>query len=323
MSDKTSKIQDPGVGVQYEHETKRIINPDGSFNVKRIGTANFVRDAYHWLITINWLPFITVIGSVIVATNVIYAFLYMACGVEHITGVFQTNSIWDEFVQAFFFSVQTFTTVGYGAMSPQSHAISLIASLEAFNGLLLSAFSTGILYGRFSRPISKIVFSKNALLTKFKDTDKDCLQFRVTNSRANTLLNLEASVYVSIQKKQTDTNGNEVFRRQFYDISLERSNIMFMPLSWTIVHMIDEKSPLYNLTLDDLIHQNGEILIVLKGFDETFGQDTYTYHSYFATDFVEGRRFVRNFHVDESGDIILSVKDIHLTDKLPSKEEKK
>lgn len=316
MSDKTSKIEDPGVGVQYEHETKRIINADGSFNVKRIGTANFIRDAYHWLITIEWLPFILVIGSIILVTNLVYALCYVMCGVDDISGIQLSSNFVDNFIQAFFFSVQTFTTVGYGAMSPTSHTISIIASIEAFNGLLLSAFSTGILYGRFSRPISKIIFSKNALLTKFKNTDLDCLQFRVINKRANTLLNLEASVYISIQEEQEGYNGNMEFKREFYDISLERSNIMFMPLSWTIVHMIDEKSPFYQLSVEDLITRHGELLIVLKGYDETFGQDTYTYHSYYATDFIKGRRFLKNFHVNESGDIILNVSDINLTDSL-------
>lgn len=323
MSDKTSKIEDPGVGVRYEHETKRIINPDGSFNVKRVGTANFVRDAYHWLISIDWIPFIMVIGGIILLTNIAYAFFYMICGIEDISGVRKTDNLWNDFTQALFFSIQTFTTVGYGAMSPQSNTISLIASLEAFSGLLLSAFSTGILYGRFSRPMSKIIFSKNALLTKFKNTNDDCLQFRVINKRANTLLNLRASVYVSIQEKGEDINGNIEYRRQFYDISLERSQIMFMPLSWTIVHMIDKKSPLYGISLEDLIQRHAELLVVIRGYDETFGQDTYTYHSYFATDFVKGRRFVRNFHADDDGNIILNVGDVHLTDEHPKFKEEK
>ncbi|MBB6462787.1 ion channel [Flammeovirga kamogawensis] len=318
MSDKTSKIQDPGVGVQYDHETKRIINSNGSFNVRRKGTANFVRDAYHWLISIRWFPFVIVVGSVILSTNIIYAFLYMACGLEDISGVIVSDSMGDNFTQALFFSVQTFTTVGYGAMAPESNVIGIIASIEAFNGLLLSAFSTGILYGRFSRPLSKIIFSKNAIITLFKDTNKKSLQFRIINKRANTLLNLRASVFISIQEPITTSEGKEIHKRNFFDLSLERSKIMFMPLSWTLVHMIDEQSPLYGITQEEMIKRHAEVLITLKVYDETFGQDTYTYHSYYATDFLEGKRFIRNFQVDDEGDIILNVNDVHNIEDQPN-----
>ncbi|WP_281616211.1 ion channel [Flammeovirga sp. SubArs3] len=315
MPDKSSKIQDPGVGASYQHKTKRIINPDGSFNVKRVGTLNIINDAYHWLITIPWAPFIAVVTSVILATNFVYALVYLIIGVEHISGVQPSGYLMDDFISALFFSVQTFTTVGYGAMAPIGNLTSLIASLEAFNGLLLSAFSTGILYGRFSRPISKIKFSQTALLTPYKNTKYDSIQFRVVNKRANTLLNIRASVYLSINAKSQQP-GEFRLKRDFYDLSLERSSIMFLPLTWTIVHIIDENSPLYGINLKELVDRQTEMLITLNGFDETFGQDTYTYFSYFASEFEENKKFIRNFTVDDNGDIILNVDDVHMTEDL-------
>ncbi|MBB3701089.1 hypothetical protein KMW28_19820 [Flammeovirga yaeyamensis] len=320
MADKNKKILDPGVGASYRQRTKRIINPDGTFNVRRIGTLNVIQDAYHWLITIPWLPFIAVVTSVILSTNFLYAYIYWFIGIEYIGGA-PTGFFWDDYVSALFFSVQTFTTVGYGAMSPDGQFVGLIASLEAFNGLLLSAFSTGILYGRFSRPMSKIKFSEVALLTPYKGTDDYSIQFRIINKRSNTVLHMKASVFLSLNDKN-DRDGTYSHRRDFYDLSLERSSIMFMPLSWTIVHIIDKNSPLYGITLKELVERQAEMLITLNGYDETFGQDTYSYHSYVADEFEENKRFIRNFNVADNGDILLHVNDVDLREDIPPKEDK-
>ncbi|OHX67524.1 ion channel [Flammeovirga pacifica] len=319
MSDKSKKILDPGVGASYRHRTRRIINPDGSFNVRRVGTLNVIQDAYHWLITIQWIPFIVVITSIILMTNFIYAYIYWLIGIEHIRGA-ATGLFWDDYLSALFFSVQTFTTVGYGAMSPDSQFVGLIASLEAFNGLLLSAFSTGILYGRFSRPISKIKFSEVALLTPYKESDNMSIQFRIINKRANTVLHMKASVFLSLNVKE-DQDGTYSHRRDFYDLSLERSSIMFMPLSWTIVHVIDKNSPLYGITVEELVKRQAEMLITLNGYDETFGQDTYAYHSYVAEEFEANKRFIRNFNVADDGMILLHVNDVDLREDISPKEE--
>lgn len=289
---------DPGSGEKYFSKTKRVINPDGSFNVRRTGAGFHPKDIYIFLVNISWSKFFLIVLSVYILLNVFFAVLYVITGVEHLKGI-ETKA--EYFLNAFYFSVQTFTTVGYGGIVPEGIITNLISSFEALTGWMTFALITGLLYGRFSHPSTRILFSKNAIIAPYRN--QIALQFRIANQRRNSITDLEVKLIAVIVEKD--------FNKTYYSMKLERSNITFFPISWTIVHPIDEDSILWGKTLDELKQQQFEILILLKGFDDTFSQTVHSRYSYTADEMVWGARFMRTFNTDEEGEIIFDVEDIH------------
>ncbi len=292
---------DPGLTTQFSGELRRTINPDGSFNVRRKGLRLRDTNLYLMLIDTTWTRFLTVVLVAFLAINMVFAAIYLAIGIDHLRG---SEPQMGDFLNAFFFSVHTLTTVGYGNVFPFGTAANAIAALEAATGLMVFALATGLLYGRFSRPSAKILFSRSALIAPYQDGTS--LQFRITNARSNVLIDLEARVLLMTVIR---TDGQ--LKRSFFDLPLERRQVYFFPLTWTVVHPIDSDSPLHGKTAEDLRALDAELLILIKGFDDTFSQLVHSQYSYRHEEILWGARFEPAFHVDNRGDLILDVNRVH------------
>ena len=291
---------DPGLGEKYAARTKRVINKDGSFNVNRVGTD--VQSIYQRMINMSWGRFILIVILFYIVFNSFFAILYLMAGVEDLEGM-QGEGLWDHFLYAFFFSVQTFTTVGYGGIFPKGILVNIISTFEAMTGLLGFALATGIMYGRFSKPSSKIRYSKNVLIVNRGEVKE--LQFRIANRRTNVLMEMEAKVLLKLSDSDEDSHN-----RTYYDLNLQMRRIYFFPLNWTIVHKIDKESPLYGFTEQDLIDQDAELLILIKGFDDTFSQFVHSRYSYQHHEMIWNARFEKAFHIEEDGMVYFDINKI-------------
>jgi inward rectifier potassium channel len=300
--------QDPGLGEKYFKHTKRIINKDGSFNIKRIGGGLSSINTFHYLINISWTKFLIIVFAGFISVNLLFAVLYQLAGIENLVNASAQDGI-QSFLNTFFFSVQTFATVGYGGMHPTGIVSNIIASLESMTGILSFALATGLLYGRFSKPSAKIIFSDKAIITPFKDGK--ALMFRVANARPNVMMEMEANAMMTYLDK-----SNNQFTRKYYPLKLEIKFVYFFPLPWTIVHPIDEESPIFGKTEDDLKELEAELLIMIKGFDDSFSQHVITRNSYTFDEIEWGSKFIRAFSTDESGETIVDLEKLSKTEKI-------
>lgn len=292
---------DPGLTTQFSGPLRRTINPDGTFNVRRHGLRLRDTNLYLMMIDTTWTRFFTAVLLTFVAVNVLFATLYMVVGIEHLQGI---EPEMGAFVNAFFFSVHTLTTVGYGNVFPRGTATNAITALEATTGLMFFALGTGLLYGRFSRPSAKILFSRRALIAPYQEGTS--LQFRITNARKNVLMDVEARVLL-----MTVNRADGQLKRSFTDLELERRRVYFFPLTWTVVHPIDSASPFYGKSAEELQRQEAELLILIRAFDDTFSQVVHSQFSYRHDEILWGARFEPAFRVDRDGDLILDVNRVH------------
>jgi len=273
--------RDLGFGAVVARESRRrFLNRDGSFNVARrglrLGTS---LSLYHLLLTMSWTRFMGMVAGSYVLFNGGFAVAYLASGPGALAGGAGTG-----FGRAFFFSVETFSTIGYGNVVPVGLAANLVVTVEALAGLLWLALATGLLFARFSRPTARVVFSRTAVIAPYHGIT--AFEFRIANARSSQLLEVEATVMFARMEEQ---HGRTL--RRFYPLSLERSSVVFFPLSWTVVHPIDETSPLRGLTRDDLRRSDGEFLILLAGVEETFAQRVHARSSYKWDEVVWGAKF--------------------------------
>ena len=302
------QAQDPGLGEKYFKHTKRIINKDGSFNIKRTGGGIASINAFHYLINISWTKFLLIVFAGFICVNVFFALLYQIAGIQNLSNA-ATGDGFQSFLNTFFFSVQTFATVGYGGIHPTGIFSNIIASLESMTGILSFALATGLLYGRFSKPSAKIIFSDKAIIAPFKEGK--ALMFRVANSRENILMEMEANAMMTLLDKSDNR-----FTRKYYPLKLEIKFIYFFPLPWTIVHPIDEESPLYNKTAKDLQELEAELLIMVKGFDDSFSQHVITRSSYKYDEIEWEAKFVRAYTTDETGETIVDLEKVSETESI-------
>ncbi len=261
----------------------RMMNPDGSFNVER-DTIGFWDNTYHQLIIMPWAYFFLLVFCCFIVLNSIFATLYCIIGIEHLAGV-QPGSHFQNFANAYFFSSQTLTTVGYGHISPQGLITSILASIESFAGLLAFALVSGLLYGRFSRPRAKIVFSEHMLVAPYNKGQG--LMFRMGHASKSELIETEVQMLIAIN--QRDEAGNVL--RNYYPLGLEINKISFFSLSWTLVHALDEKSPIYGFTEQDLLEANAEVMVLVKGTEDTNQQLVHARRSYTTNEIVWNARF--------------------------------
>jgi inward rectifier potassium channel len=292
---------DPGLTTQFSGNLLRTINADGSFNVRREGLRWRDSNPYLMLIDTTWPRFLFVVFLGFMTVNMIFAFLYLMIGIKSLKGL---ESDMSPFANAFFFSVHTLTTVGYGNVYPEGAWANAVSSIEAATGLMVFAIATGLLYGRFSRPSARILYSNNAIIAPYQDGTS--LQFRITNARKNVLMNMEARVMLMV----VDSSNGEL-KRSFIDLPLERRNIYFFALTWTVVHPIDSASPLFGKTREDLARLSAELLILIQGFDDTFSQQVHSRYSYRHDDMVWGAKFIPSFKVDTKGSLVVEVDRIN------------
>jgi inward rectifier potassium channel len=277
--------KDVGFGTQLTDPAIRLVNRDGSFNVKRTNDSRWARmNVFNRLITCSWQRFIAMVMVIFILTNLIFAIFYEIVGVENLHGIdlsTPSTRFWD----AFFFSAQTITTVGYGRIAPYGFGASLVASIESLMGLLAFAIATGLLYGRFSRPIARILYSENALISPYLDITG--LMFRIINERSHQLIEAQVEVTFSILEKKDDGKTT----RNYFALKLERNKVNFFPTNWTLVHPITEDSPLFGMSHEELIANDGEILILFKATEDTFNQMVQSRTSYHSREIIWGAKF--------------------------------
>jgi inward rectifier potassium channel len=293
---------DPGLTQQVSGSLRRAINTDGSFNVLRRGTSWRDIHPYLYLINASWAEFLSLVLIAYIAINWVFAFVYFALPPAQVVGTNASTPL-ARLLDDFFFSAHTLTTVGYGNFAPAGVLANSIASFEALVGLMGFALATGLLFGRVAKPSAKIGFSHRALITPYQD--RTSLQFRIVNQRSNVLIELRTTVVL-----MTVDGSSGVPTRQFATLTLERDNVYFFPLTWTVVHPIDEASPLYGKTGADLTSLQAEVLILIKGFDDTFSQTVNARYSYRYDEIEWGAKFSPAFHIDEKGEMVLDVDQV-------------
>ena len=272
---------------------------DGPMGAVYVGRAkDGWRDAYHYLLTMPLWRFFTVMAGAYVAINALFALAYLLVG-----GVAGVRL--GDYLACFFFSVETISTVGYGEMWPQSLSARLVMTVESFVGLFNLAIATGLLFARFSRPTARVMFSKRAVVTSFNGTPT--LMFRAANRRRNRIV--EAEVTVTLLREVTSAEG-DVFRR-FETLETVRARSPVFALTWQIMHRIDESSPLFGETAESLAARGAEIVVVLRGLDETFAQTIHARTSYAPDEIVWGAKLVDLFGRDEEGRLVIDYTHFH------------
>lgn len=290
---------DPGFGTRLNDTNTRLINHDGSFNIRRSGQRFYDwLNLYNRLITMGWRQFMGWVLVFYVVVNGLFALVYLLAGADQLQSSVE-NQPYGPFWKAFFFSSQTMTTVGYGHIAPVSFTVSIIAAMESMIGLLSFALVTGLLYGRFSRPVAHIRFSIQSVFAPYLDVNG--WMFRVVNTRANQLIDVE--VEVSLTRLETSADG--VRQRRYYRLNLERNKVTFFPTNWTLVHPITTTSPLHGCTPEALAESDAEFLILLRAMDDTFSQVVHSRYSYRYNEVLWGQKFSPMYDGTQQGNTTL------------------
>jgi inward rectifier potassium channel len=301
-------LQDLGFGsvVGGAHE-KRLINRDGSFTSKRVGfSALSYLNGYHALLTMTWPRFLGIVAAAYLVLNTLFASAFLLCGAVGLGGL-GDSGMGGRWQRAFFFSVETFATIGYGHVFPVGAAANWVVTFESLVSLLSVALMTGIVFARFSRPTAAVMFSDIAVVSPYQGTTG--FMFRISNARSNQLMELEAKVLYS----RIDGAG-----RRYDQLKLERTRVVFFPMSWTIVHPIVESSPLWGATHDDLVERDAEFLILMSGIDETFSQMVHARSSYKPAEIVYGKKFANIYNpVAADGTITIDVSRLSEVEDAP------
>lgn len=301
---KRIKAHEIGFGTLASDQQQRLIKSNGESNVHRIGTRFLsLSDIFHRLTTMSWLSFFSIIFSVYFVNNVLFALFYLVDGVQNIGAT--PGSALSNFLNAFFFSVQTYTTIGFGRLNPLSNFSSAVASIEGLVGLLSLAIVSGLLYGRFSRPRAHLVRSKHLLIAPYLNQGTAAM-FRLASTRRYSLL-LENTVSVSLG---INLNENGITKRRFFLLNLELDKINFLNLSWTIVHPINDESPLWGRSFEDLKVGRAEFIILFKAMEETTSQVVIERISYFIDDIVWGAKFLPCIGSTNEGKPVLDLSKI-------------
>ncbi|HUS02582.1 MAG TPA: ion channel [Chitinophagaceae bacterium] len=273
-----------GFGTNSSDYGGRFVNKDGNANIEKKGIGFLERISwYHSLLAMPRWKFFSVIFLFFIAVNLVFAFIYYIIGIEHLGGVVPRSPL-EDFVEAFFFSCQTFSTVGYGRISPVGYTITSIAALEGFLGPLSFALATGLLFGRFAKPTAYLKFSENAVIAPYQGGT--ALMFRIAPHKNTTLLDADAKVNLAMVVEE---NGKMV--NKFFPLTLEFNSVTALTLSWTVVHPITPESPLYNFTKEDFSSNRGEVLIFIKAFDDMFSNIVVARTSYIFSEIVFGAKF--------------------------------
>lgn len=286
LVEQEEQRSDLGFGTKITDPKSRLVNQDGSFNLTRANGSLWDRlNIYNRLIMMSWAQFFVWVLVAYLVVNTFFAGIYMLAGSDTLSGIDDKN-LNGPFWKCFFFSSQTLTTVGYGHISPNNFLTSSIAAFESMIGLLAFALATGLLYGRFSRPVAHVRFSRHSVFAPYLDIN--AWMFRIVNGRENQLVNLE--ITVSITRLEAKDDGT--LTRKYYPLTLERSKVAFFPRNWTLVHPITEGSPLNGCTPEDLRKSDTEFLISFHALDDTFVQSVHTRSSYHYDEVRWGHKFV-------------------------------
>lgn len=303
---------DTGFGTQAGQIGGRFINRDGSYNLRKIGVPTWRRvSVYSYMMEISWMKFLSIIMLFYLVAGIFFTCLYVLVGVDQLHGIVATTQ-WGKIKETFFFSTQSFTTVGFGRLNPLGDGANIISSFETMSGFLFFAIVTGLLYGRFTRPKAYIAFSDKALISPYGEGVG--LMFRMVPYKDVHQLT-DAKVSVSLSLLVADEKGKTDY--QFYQLPLERSRVDAFSMNWTVVHPIDQDSPLYHYTKEDLVKADFEMMVQVSGFDPVFSNQVLKRTSYRANELVWGAKFVMMYHQDEDGDTtILELDKLSRYDKV-------
>ncbi|WP_080058706.1 ion channel [Spirosoma aerolatum] len=311
LVEQEEQRNDIGFGTKLTDAQARLVNQDGSFNIVHANASLWDQlNVYNRLITMSWSHFFGWVLLAYLIANTLFAGIYMLAGAGTLEGM-DDDSIYGPFWKCFFFSSQTLTTVGYGHISPNSFLTSCISAFESMVGLLAFALATGLLYGRFSRPVAHIRFSKHAVLAPYLDVN--AWMFRIINTRPNQLINLEITVSLS----RVETNAEGTLSRKYYNLHLERNKVAFFPANWTLVHAITESSPLYGLTSEDLKKTDTEFLISFQALDDTFVQGVHRRFSYRHDEVRWGYKFRPMYDGAQTGRVLLDLDKLDDIEEVP------
>ena len=297
-SESKEEFKDLGFGTEVARGTRqRLLNRDGSFNVIREGLNPLSSlGLYHWLLRISWARFLAFITGTYIAINGLFAIAYLLCGPDALQSSSESFAN-QPFYRAFFFSVDTFATIGYGNIVPIGVVANTLVTIEALLNIVGVALATGVIFARFSRASARIIYSRNAIVAPYRG--KTALEFRIANARSSQLIDVQVQ---AILTRIELVDGTTI--RKFYELELERNRVVFFPLSWTVVHPITPTSPMWGLTREDLTKSDAELLVLLIGTDETVSQTVHSRSSYEADEIVWGAKFANMFMRTEAEGIV-------------------
>lgn len=307
---KTKSIKDykySGFSSVTDHQPERLLNQDGTVNVKKTGLGFFDHfSVFHFLVTTNWMTFNTLVILTYLLVNIVFGVIFYFIGIDEI-GIKHDTEL-EDLLESIYFSAQTFSTVGYGRANPGSHLANFVAFSEMLVGMMYLALAAGLLFARFSRPVAKVVFSKKAVIAPYRGGTGFML--RLSNAKSNLLLEVEARVLLSMTINE---NGKDI--RKFFDLQLEMRKINMLALSWTVVHPIDEKSPIRDFTKSDLDKSNAEFVVLISGFNNTLSQQVHSRTSFKYHDVEWDAKFAPIFAF-ENGNAIVAIDKIGEYNKL-------
>lgn len=304
INTKVKSELNSGFGANSNNYGGRFINKNGKANVEKKGLHYLHRTSwYHTLIDMPTWKFLTIILTFYISINLLFASLYFSIGIEHLNGINTNESFWNQFWKVYFFSTQTFTTVGYGHISPDGFLTSALSAIEALIGLLSFAIATGLFFGRFSKPTAFLKFSENAIIAPYRDGT--ALMLRTAPYKNTNFTDAEAKITLALNIEEKGQSVNK-----FYTLDLEMNKINLLTLSWTLVHPITENSPLFNLTKEDFESINGELIVFIKTFDDMFSTNVAINTSYTFNELIYGAKFKPMF--SKSKDNSRTILDLNL-----------
>ncbi len=302
---------DTGFGSNPNSYGGRFINKDGSYNIRKDGIPIWDRfSMYHSMLDMPRWKFFLAIIIFYVGINIAFTIIYVLLGTQDFQGFIATSE-WGKIKELYFFSTETFTTVGYGRINPVKDAANIVASFEAMLGFLSFALATGLIYGRFSRPRAHVIFSQHALISPYKD--KTALMFRMVPYKdGHTLTDVNIQVTCSFQVEE---NGQPTYK--FFTLNLERSRVDSLMMNWTVVHPVEEDSPLANLTAEDMKNTDLEVYVLIRGFDDVYSNTVLQRTSYVYDEIMHNVKFIPMYRESEDGKTtILEIDKIHEYKKL-------
>ncbi len=283
----SSKTSDIGSG--------RFLNKNGSYNIVKEGMPFWKRiSIFHDMLNLPSWKFTSVILLFYVLINLVFTSLYFIMGPGQITGI-PNQTEWQLFRELFYFSTETFTTVGYGRVNPVGDLANIVAGIESLTGLLSLAIATGLIYGRFSKPRSYLVFSEHALISPYKKGTGLMFRFAAFKDK-HTLTDLEIKVNIGMKVLE---NEEPVYK--YFSLDLERTRVESLPMSWTVVHPIIESSPFYGLTETDMQTADVELYVMLRGFDDVFSNFVQQRTSYTYQEILFHKKFIPMFRESDDG----------------------
>jgi inward rectifier potassium channel len=279
------------------HTHKKISINGQPITIVGLERTSIWSDFYYFVLVSSWFRIIMLLAILYLSVNVVFAALYLLGGdcIDQAT----PGSFWD----TFFFSVQTWATIGYGSMAPKSHYADVLVAVESFLGLLSMSVVTGLVFSKFAQPKAKVRFTKNILLSTFDG--KPTLIFRIGNMRGNQIV--EARLVVVWSTEGRTLEGVEF--RKLQDLTLVRTTTVMFSLTWTAMHIIDESSPLFNVTSEMLKNSKAEVVVSLTGLDAEFNQTVHARTTYRASDFIWGDRFADVIGRDAAGQRLVDYRE--------------